>query len=372
MSPKKTILVLEDGTVYEGMGFGATKEVFAEVVFNTSMTGYQEILTDPSYHGQMVAMTYPLIGNYGINAIDVESAKPQVAAFIVREVSGAASNWRANETLSNYLTRHNIPGIEGIDTRSLVLHIRQKGAMRGCLSTTDINHESLLKKTLASPEMIGQDYVRAVTTHRSYHFEPRLSDGFPPDKKLLKIVAFDFGIKRNICELMIQEGMDVTVVPADTKAEDVDALAPDGVFLANGPGDPAALGYIIKEVKRLIGRYPIFGICLGHQIFALALGGHTYKLKFGHRGANHPVKDVRTDKVEITVQNHGFCVDADSLPSSKVEITHWNLNDNTVEGIAHREQPAFSVQYHPEASAGPHDARHLFARFRKLILAGDN
>jgi len=366
MSPKKTVLVLEDGTVFEGSAFGAAREVFGEVVFNTSMTGYQEILTDPSYHGQMVVMTYPLIGNYGINELDIESVRPQVTAFIVREVSYGASNWRSRETLSNFLERHGIPGMEGIDTRDLVLHIRAQGAMRGGLSSLDTNPESLLKKTLASPQMIGADYVRAVTCQRPHHFEPRLSKGLPEGIKPLKVVAYDFGIKRNISELMIQAGLDVTIVPATMKVDEVDAMKPDGVFLSNGPGDPAALDYITAEVKKLIGRYPIFGICLGHQILGLALGGKTYKLKFGHRGANHPVKDITTGRVEITVQNHGFCVDTDSLPSS-VKVTHINLNDQTLEGFESTEHPLFCVQFHPEASAGPHDSHHLFTRFRKLI-----
>jgi len=369
MSRQKALLVLEDGTVFEGASFGAVREVFGEVVFNTSMSGYQEILTDPSYYGQMVTMTYPLIGNYGINELDVESGSPQVTAFIVREVSGIPSNWRSHETLSNYLARHNIPGIEGIDTRALVLHIREKGAMRGGISPVDTNPESLLEKTRKSPEMIGQDYVYAVTTDHSYEYKSRLYKKSPTVEKPLKIAAFDFGMKRNICELMLREGMEVTVLPSTTSAEDVESLMPDGVFLSNGPGDPAALDYIIREIKKLIGKYPIFGICLGHQLLCHAFGGKTYKLKFGHRGANHPVKDMTTGKIEITVQNHGFCVDAQSLPSSKVEVTHWNLNDQTVEGLAHKEYPVFCVQYHPEASAGPHDAAHLFSRFKQMILA---
>jgi len=367
MNSKKAILVLEDGAWFEGSAFGALRESFGEVVFNTSMTGYQEILTDPSYHGQMVCMTYPLIGNYGINQLDIESARPRVAAFIVRELSGITSNWRSNESLSNYMERHQIPGLEGIDTRSLVLHIREKGAMRGGLSSRDTNPESLLKKVMASPEMAGQDYVKIVSADKIFRYRPRLSGAPVEGKKPLRIVAFDFGMKWNICELMIQEGMEVTVVPATTKAGEVEALNPDGVFLSNGPGDPAALDYIVREVKQLVGRYPIFGICLGHQILGHVFGGKTYKLKFGHRGANHPVKDVQTNRIEITVQNHGFCVDDQSLPSS-VEVTHWNLNDHTVEGLAHREHPVFCVQYHPEASAGPHDAQHLFARFRQMIL----
>lgn len=366
MSSQKSILVLEDGEVFEGAAFGAPGEAFGEVVFNTSMTGYQEIMTDPSYYGQMVCMTYPLIGNYGINDLDIESARPQVSGFIVREVSGVTSNWRSNESLSNYLARHNIPGIEGIDTRKLVLHIREKGAMRGGISSLETNPEKLLKKVLDFPKMAGTDYVKDVTTHSVHPYSSRLEHK-PEQKPLLKIAAYDFGMKHNICELMVEEGMDVTVVPADTRAEDVLAMNPDGVFLSNGPGDPAALDYIIRETKQLIGKKPLFGICLGHQILGLALGGKTYKLKFGHRGANHPVKDLKTGKIEITVQNHGFCVDPDSLPE-EAEITHWNLNDQTVEGLKHKELPIFCVQYHPEASPGPSDACHLFSRFRKMIL----
>ena len=367
MSARKAILVLEDGTVFHGHAFGSGREICGEVVFNTSMTGYQEVLTDPSYYGQMVCMTYPLIGNYGINEIDVESDRPHVSAFIVREVSGIPSNWQSNESISNYLARHDIPGIEGIDTRALVLHIREKGAMRGGLSCTDTDPDSLIEKVLASPKMAGQDLVKDVTSDQTAPFRPRLCQCEIQDAEPLKVVAFDFGMKRNICELFTRYGLDVTIVPATTKAEDVAELNPDGVFLSNGPGDPAALGYIIEEVKKLIGKYPLFGICLGHQILGQALGGRTYKLKFGHRGANHPVKDLKTGKIEITVQNHGFCVDEDSLPSA-AEITHWNLNDDTVEGLEHREYPLFCVQYHPEASAGPRDAEYLFPRFRDLIL----
>ena len=369
MCPKKAILVLEDGTVFEGTAFGARREVFGEVVFNTSMTGYQEVLTDPSYHGQMVCMTYPLIGNYGINDLDAESGRPQVTAFIVREVSGLASSWRSHETLDNYLARHNIPGIEGIDTRRLVLHTREKGAMRGGLSALESNPEALLKKVCDWPRMEGSDYVRAVTCRTQSPFHEESAGEYEPGEPRPRILAFDFGMKRNIARLLTREGMDVTMTPATTTAQEVEAFRPDGVFLSNGPGDPAALGYIFTEVKKLVGRYPIFGICLGHQILGLAFGGKTYKLKFGHRGANHPVKDMKTGRIEITVQNHGFCVDPDSLPEKDVEITHWNLNDRTVEGLAHRHLPVFCVQYHPEASAGPHDSEYLFARFRDLIRA---
>ncbi len=367
MPAKKIILFLEDGTFWEGTNFGAEGEVAAEIVFNTSMMGYQEILTDPSYRGQMVVMTYPLIGNYGINEMDMESDKIQLSGFIVRELSGIASNFQSRENLENYLKRYGVVGIEGIDTRAIVLHIRSKGAMNAILSTTDFNHESLADKVRKAPKMLGADYVKDVSSPKKYVFEsiqkiqPRKNSG-----KKYQIVAYDFGIKRNILELLKAEGMDITVVPFTTKADDVLSMKPDGVFLSNGPGDPAALGYIVDEIKILFGKIPLFGICLGHQLLGRAFGGKTYKLKFGHRGANHPVKNMQTNKIEITVQNHGFCVDPDSLPNN-VEITHWNLNDNTVEGMRHKDLPIFCVQYHPEASAGPHDAEYLFNDFRILV-----
>lgn len=367
MAKKRALLVLEDGRSFEGTAFGAEGEIFAEIVFNTSMTGYQEILTDPSYKGQMVVMTYPLIGNYGINGEDEESPQPHVAAFIIKELASLASNWRKKESLENYLERFNIMGLEGVDTRALVLHIREKGAMRAGLSTETLDPDVLLQKTLESPAMIGRDLVREVTPYASYHFQPKAARIQPEDRRIYKIVAYDFGIKRNILNMISSQGCDITVVPATATAREVEELRPDGVVLSNGPGDPEALDYVIREIRGLLGKFPIFGICLGHQLLGLALGGKTYKLKFGHRGANHPVKDVATNKVEITVQNHGFCVDPDSLDSSKVEITHWNLNDHTVEGLRHKELPAFSVQYHPEASAGPHDSRYLFDRFLKMV-----
>jgi carbamoyl-phosphate synthase small subunit len=367
MAKKRALLVLEDGRSFEGTAFGAEGEVFAEIVFNTSMTGYQEILTDPSYKGQMVVMTYPLIGNYGINDEDEESPQPQVAAFIVKELASLPSNWRKKESLENYLERFDIMGLEGLDTRALVLHIREKGAMRAGLSTETLDPDLLLEKTLQSPAMIGRDLVREVTPSTPYHFQPRAAGPQPDDYRIYKIVAYDFGIKRNILNMLSAKGCDITVVPATTTAREVEDLRPHAVLLSNGPGDPEALDYVIREVRSLLGKFPIFGICLGHQLLGLALGGKTYKLKFGHRGANHPVIDVETRKVEITVQNHGFCVDPDSLDSSKVQITHWNLNDRTVEGLRHMELPAFSVQYHPEASAGPHDSRYLFDRFRSML-----
>ncbi len=365
---RPAMLVLEDGIVFEGHSFGATGETDGEVVFNTAMTGYQEILTDPSYHGQLVTMTYPLIGNYGTNEADVESRKPFAAGFIVKELSSIPSNFRSTKDLSSYLAESNIIGLEGIDTRALTIHLRDSGAMRGVISTEDMDPKSLKRKALKVPEMAGQDLAKEVTTAKQYEFEPRICE-FPEDKKTLQIVAYDFGIKRNILELMVAEGLQPTVVPANTTAEDVLAMNPDGVFLSNGPGDPEPVDYAVAEVRKLLGKVPMFGICLGHQIMGLAFDGKTYKLKFGHHGANHPVRDESTGKIEITSQNHGFCVDPDSIDSSKIEITHMNLNDMTVEGVRHKELPAFSVQYHPEASPGPHDASYLFPRFREMIEA---
>lgn len=367
MPVKKALLVLEDGAYWEGVNFGAGGETMAEIVFNTSMTGYQEILTDPSYKGQMVLMTYPLIGNYGINDIDVESDRVQASGFIVKELSAAASNHRSLENLENYLKRYGVMGIEGVDTRAIVLHIRSKGAMNAIISTNDTSVDSLVEKVRLAPKMLGADYVKVVSTDTVYNYKPRLySPENTIEKPRYKIVAFDFGIKKNIPELMAKEGMDVVVVPATTKADEIESLNPDGVFLSNGPGDPAALSYIVDEIKKLFGKFSLFGICLGHQLLGLAVGAKTFKLKFGHRGANHPVKNMKTGKIEITVQNHGFAVDPESLPST-CEITHWNLNDNTLEGFRHKEIPMFCVQYHPEASAGPHDSEYLFNIFRELI-----
>ncbi len=366
MAGKKTLLILEDGTHFYGTNFGADGEYFGEIVFNTSMTGYQEILTDPSYKGQMVILTYPLIGNYGINPEDEESGAPKVEGLIIRELSGIASNHRSRETLSNYLKRHDIMGIEGIDTRALVLHIREKGAMRAALSTVDLSTDSLLEKTLASPLMLGRDLIGEVTIDRAYEYTPRSALPEFTHKPHYRVVVFDYGIKRNILEMLSGVGLHAYVVPATTTADEVRRMNPDGVFLSNGPGDPAALPYIIKELKEIVPAYPTFGICLGHQLLGITFGGTTFKLKFGHRGANHPVIDTSTQKIEITSQNHGFAVDPESLPED-VEVTHWNLNDRTVEGLRHKTLPVFSVQYHPEASPGPHDASYLFMRSRKFI-----
>jgi carbamoyl-phosphate synthase small subunit len=369
MPGEKATLLLEDGTAFVGRSFGHPGEVCAEVVFNTAMTGYQEIATDPSYAGQMVTMTYPLIGNYGVNRRDVESDRIHVSAMIIRESAERASNWRLDMTIRDYFIAHRVLGLEGIDTRELVRHIRYRGAMRGILSTDDHDLESLRRKVLDSPQMIGRDLVLDVTTRDRYEF-PRPTTVEPPDasRAEFRVVAYDFGIKENILRQLTDIGARVVIVPATTKADEVEALRPDGVFLSNGPGDPAALGYIIEEVRKIIRRHPTFGICLGHQLLGWAFGGTTYKLKFGHRGANHPVKDMTTTRVEITSQNHGFAVRPESLPGD-VEITHWNLNDQTVEGMAHKSLPCFAVQYHPEASPGPHDSHYLFRRFREMIVA---
>jgi carbamoyl-phosphate synthase small subunit len=367
----KANLLLKDGTLFEGRSFGAEGEKVGEVVFNTSMCGYQEVLTDPSYCEQIVTMTYPLLGNYGTNALDVESDKVQVAGFLVKENSGRASNWRSRETLSEYLKKAGVIGIEGIDTRMLVRHIREKGAMSGVLSTRDFDTKSLQKKLSQYPGMAGRDLASVVTAKKSYGWnEPVidvLSTPKPRPKAKYNVIAYDYGIKQNILRLLVSHGCKVTVVPASTPAKAVLAKKPDGIFLSNGPGDPEAVTYAIQIVKDLLGKVPIFGICLGHQILTWALGGKTYKLKFGHRGANHPVKNLKTGIIEITSQNHGFCTDMDSLKGKGVDITHMNLNDNTVEGLRCRKKRAFSVQYHPEASPGPHDSTGLFARFRAML-----
>ncbi len=355
------LLVLSDGTSYRGVSMGAPGEFFGEVCFNTSMAGYQEILTDPSYAGQMVNMTYPLIGNYGVNPEDFESDRVYMGGFIVRESSRLASNWRSSGDLDDFLVKNGVVGLEGIDTRALTRHIRTRGAMEGGLSSLDLDPESLLEKVERAPGLVGLDLVEGVTIREPYVWEEGLDS--PPDHE---VVAFDFGIKRNILRLLNSHGCRVTVVPADTTADGVLALEPDGVFLSNGPGDPAAVTYAIEAIRALLGRKPIFGICLGHQLLGLALGGSTYKLKFGHRGANQPVMHGATGRVEITAQNHGFAVDTTSLSDcqfGKVELTHWNLNDETSEGISCDEVGAFSVQYHPEACPGPHDSRYLFDRF---------
>jgi carbamoyl-phosphate synthase small subunit len=384
----KALLALADGTVFEGSSFGAAGEAGGEVVFNTSMTGYQEILTDPSYCGQLVAMTYPEIGNVGINPEDVEAGRPFVEGFIVKEYWERPSNWRAQQTLAHYLHEHGIPGIQGIDTRALVRHIRTHGAQEAIISTTELDPKSLAAKAKALPGLIGRDLVTEVTCREPYDWSegtwklesgyqkpvisnqrPKTRDQGPDssDQRLPFVVAYDFGIKRNILRNLVRAGCRVRVVPAATPAADVVAMDPDGVFLSNGPGDPD-VGPYASIVRDLIGRRPIFGICLGHQILGLALGGRTYKLKFGHHGGNQPVMDLTTRKVEITAQNHGFAVDVDSLKGI-AQLTHVNLNDQTVEGLAHAELPLFSVQYHPESSPGPHDANYLFGRFMKLMEA---
>jgi carbamoyl-phosphate synthase small subunit len=369
----RALLVLEDGTTFWGKPFGARGETFGEVVFNTNLTGYQEVLTDPSYKGQIVAMTYPLIGNYGINDADLESARPQVEGYILKEGSRLASNWRSQCGLEEWLQRHTIVGIQGVDTRALTRHLRTRGAMRGAVSTSDLDPASLLAKVQASPGLIGRDLVREVTCAQAYTWDSgewRWPDGYTPTPaerpERFRVVAYDFGMKRNILRKLASAGCDVTVVPAQTPAAEALRRHPDGIFLSNGPGDPEGVPYAIQAVRDLIGVTPIFGICLGHQILGLAFGGKTYKLKFGHRGGNQPVMHLPTRKVEITAQNHGFAVDAESLPA-EVEVTHLNLNDRTVEGMQHRELPIFSVQYHPEASPGPHDSGYLFERFREML-----
>jgi carbamoyl-phosphate synthase small subunit len=380
----KAILALADGRIFEGEGFGAEGEALGEVVFNTSMTGYQEILTDPSYEGQLVAMTYPQIGNVGVNPEDVESRKPFMNGFIVKDYTAQPSNWRAAQPLHEYMKAHGIVGIQGIDTRALVRYLRDRGSQEGVISTATNNPAELVAKAKDSPGLVGIDLVREVSCGESYEWNQGMwqLDGYKqrdPAKAAAKrkgkgsfaapafsVVAYDYGIKYNILRHLAEAGCNVRVVPASTPAEDVLALNPDGIFLSNGPGDPDAVPYAKENVQKLIGKKPIFGICLGHQILGLALGGKTYKLKFGHHGGNQPVMDLTTQKVEITSQNHGFAVDADSLKGA-VEITHLNLNDNTVEGLAHRELPIFSVQYHPESSPGPHDADYLFKRFTDLM-----
>lgn len=383
----KAILALADGQFYVGGSFGAEGEATGEVVFNTSMTGYQEILTDPSYEGQIVAMTYPEIGNVGVNAEDVESRKPYVKGFVVKEYAALPSNWRATRPLHEYMREHGIVGIEGIDTRSLVRHLRDRGSQEGIISTLTDNPDKLIARAKGSPGLIGRDLVKEVTCGEAYDWNEggwELGKGYrkrtpaevPESKRRAKVpsfdtprysvVVYDYGIKFNILRGLAESGCKVKVVPARTPAEEVLALNPDGIFLSNGPGDPDAVPYAKEIVQKLIGKKPIFGICLGHQIMGLALGGKTYKLKFGHHGGNQPVMDLTTRKVEITTQNHGFAVDADSLKGA-AEVTHLNLNDNTVEGLAHRELPIFSVQYHPESSPGPHDASYLFKRFVELM-----
>ncbi len=367
----RAFLVLRDGRVFRGQPLGALGETWGEVIFNTAMSGYQEILTDPSYRGQIVAMTYPLIGNCGINGEDVESRKPWVNGFIVRECSPIASNFRSALSLDEYLRRHGVVGIQGIDTRALTHHLRDHGAQDGIISSVASDPADLSARARTLPGLIGRDLVAEVTVERAYTWSEglwQLGRGYvaPPSPRF-NVVAYDCGIKHNILRQLRMAGCEVTVVPAATPAEAVLEMRPHGVFLSNGPGDPEAVPYLIESVRRLLGRVPVFGICLGHQIMGLAGGGRTYKLKFGHHGANHPVKDLATGKVEITAQNHGFAVEPESVAGHGWEPTHVNLNDGTCEGLAHREWPAFSVQYHPEASPGPHDANYLFHRFTELM-----
>jgi carbamoyl-phosphate synthase small subunit len=373
---KPAKLALEDGTVFTGTSFGAAGEVDGEVCFNTSMTGYQEILTDPSYRGQIVTMTYTEMGNYGVNAEDVESGKPHLAGFIVKEFADRPSNFRAEESLDSYLKKHNIVGLAGIDTRSLVRRLRTGGAMKGVLSSIDLDDASLVRKAKASPGLVGRDLVREVIPEQAREWQPGLSTwaklpteanpAFPQPE--FHVVALDYGMKWNIARHLRDEGCNITILPGTATAEEVLSHNPDGVFLSNGPGDPEPLHYAQDCIRGVLGKVPVFGICLGHQLLGLACGAKTFKLKFGHRGANQPVLNLQTGKVEITAQNHGFAVDEKTLPPF-LEVTHKNLNDNTVAGLRHTELPAFSVQYHPESSAGPHDSRYLFRQFREQMEA---
>jgi len=370
----QTILALEDGRVFHGKGYGAKAECYGEVVFNTSITGYQEIFTDPSYAGQIVVLTNPQIGNYGTNPEDNEATRPYIEGLIVREFSPVSSNWRSQQVADEYLERFKIPVIADIDTRALVRHLRDCGVMRGVISSLESDVNKLVAKARSIPKMDGTDLAKVVTTKHRYVWEtgershePTEIVGVKDEPARFHVVAYDFGIKHNILRKLASEGCRITVVPAETKSEDVLALKPDGVFLSNGPGDPEPCTYAQDNIRRLIGRTPVFGICLGHQLVGLALGGKTYKLKFGHHGGNHPVKQLMTGKVEITAHNHNFAVDPDSLPESEVEKTHIDLNDGTLEGLRHRNLPLFSVQYHPEASPGPHDSYYLFKEFTKMM-----
>jgi len=377
----KGFIALEDGTVFEGKSFGIECEKEGEIVFNTSMTGYQEIMTDPSYKGQIVAMTYPLIGNYGVNGEDVESGGPKVEGFIAREFSKITSNFRAQDDLLSYLKKHNIIALEEVDTRALTRHIRVRGAMKAVISTIDHDVPSLIKKARESQGIVGRDLVKEVTCEAPYVYGAAMGNGqwamrnkdsqprTPNPELVLRVVVMDYGVKMNILKLLNKTGCDVTVMPATANAEEVLAQSPDGVLLSNGPGDPAGVPYVVKELRNLFGKVPIFGICLGQQLLGLAYGGKTYKLKFGHRGANQPIKELATGKVYITSENHGFAVDIESIKDQPIRATHINLNDNTIEGLEHEVFPIFSVQFHPEASPGPHDSYGLFAKFRDMMLS---
>ena len=357
---KQALLALEDGRVFRGRSWGASGEVCGEMVFNTSMSGYQEVLTDPSYAGQIVCMTYPLIGNYGVNAADAESARPWVEGFVVREASRTASSWRSEETLDAYLKRWNIPAVDHVDTRALVRHIRDRGAMRACLSSADLDEKSLIEKARTSPAMENRELASVVTTKAPYEVAAEGAERF-------HVVCYDFGVKTNSLREFARRGCRLTVVPSSTPAADVLAMNPDGVFLSNGPGDPASMSAVVEEIRRLTDSgTPTFGICFGHQLLGRAFGGTTYKLRFGHRGGNQPVREESSGSIEITSHNHGFAVAAASLPA-EVEVTHINLNDSCVEGMRHKRLPVFSVQYHPEAAPGPHDAEHHFRRFVELM-----
>ncbi len=354
----KAKIAFEDGRIFSATAFGSPGERYGEVVFNTSLTGYQEIITDPSYKGQIVTMTYPLIGNYGINSEDVESRKPFIEGFIVKECSRIASNWRSEKDLDTYFKENNILGVEGVDTRAITKHIRLVGAMKAVISTEDLDDKSLVKKAKSSQGLVGIDLAKEITCDKVYKWN---------ESGKHHVVAIDCGIKYNILRIMQALGCKVTVVPYTTSAKDIMALKPDGLFISNGPGDPAAVANVPGVIRELLGKLPMFGICLGQQMIGLALGGKTFKLKFGHHGGNHPVKDLRTGKISITAQNHGFCVDMDTLDKDDLEITHINLNDNTLEGIRHKKLPLFSVQFHPEAGPGPHDPQYLFDEFIELM-----